>query len=191
MQDIDYWCGPQDEARLLRTLCIRNIPAGLSDEEIKTHIYRNLMAKDIFLGEMSDGRFCLFQVQNTAVASEIMKIPTRRIGNYSMNIEAALRTINSYVPHNVTFGKPLSIGQHVMAANPVKFSSAALSQRSRIMFKVDRIAFKIIDSLGSKYRVPKFFNLNKCCLGFRLRNRYLPKMNWHYTQRFSNPYRRL
>ena len=139
---------PTNEDSIIKRTFFISAPDAVPSDIVSDFIFHEFSKSQICFGSRSSDRFFIFEVCDPLVASRLLANHSEfYVQGFRLSVEASLRTIKSLIPHNVTFGKPLSIGQHVMAANPTKCSSSSLALRAKIMSDVDIKSSRILERI--------------------------------------------
>jgi RNA recognition motif-containing protein len=137
---------------LRRTIHVSNVPSLTSESEIR-QLFQNfgdICQVKLDETEVPENKMALVQFASDEAAFDSMRVRNISFSNTSLRISPSKITIDVIPPTDAVFGKPMTVGHHVMAVNPSNISHDKFRKREEAMKAVDLAASKIEKSLAER-----------------------------------------
>jgi len=142
-----------EESVIRRTICVYSVPPGFSESD--------LVAPFQAFGEIQYIRLdpvprkhesvALIQYSSEEPAHDAVSRIQLRVGDSVLRIMPSSITIEVIPPTDAIFGKPLTIGRHVMAVNPsLRDHRVTSERRHRSMAKVSEAAIRVLKNVSDR-----------------------------------------
>lgn len=139
-----------EDSILRRTVCIEPVPVDICDEDLlqASACHGDVVNVKIVPLEKKSTMMALVQFSTEDGAQTACRDPKLNIRGVVGRITPSRVTIDVIPPVDAVFGKPMTVGKHVMAINPSKHDTT--SQREYIMKQVSSIAAKVLVDISKR-----------------------------------------
>ena len=146
--------GNVDHAELVlrRTIHIANVPEEVTEDNMR-HLFDRFGVIDRFFFDKADGdelRMAFVQFSSEEAASEAVRLSRVSLMGVSMRITHSRVTIDVIPPTDAVFGKPLTVGRHVMAVNPSQTRHRSLARRDEAIAAASRAAADVLQAIAAR-----------------------------------------
>jgi hypothetical protein len=139
-----------EDSILRRTVCIEPVPVEICDDDLLQAFacHGDVVNVKIVPLEKKSTLMALVQFSMEDGAQSACRDPKLNIRGVVGRITPSRVTIDVIPPVDAVFGKPMTVGKHVMAINPSKHDTT--TQREYIMKQVSSIAAKILVDISKR-----------------------------------------
>lgn len=140
------------ELVLRRTIHISNIPADTTEDQLRQEFNRFGPVERLSFdkAEADELRMAFVQFGSEEAASEAVRFSRVHFMGQSMRITHSRITIDVIPPTDAVFGKPLTVGRHVMAVNPSLNRHRSLSRRVDAIAAASRAAATVLQAIATR-----------------------------------------
>lgn len=145
---------PTNHADLIlkRTIHISNVPTDVTPEELESIFSTHGEVIKVKLeSSPKDGQHMAFvQFESEEAARDSLTRPSLTLGDKLIRITPSRVTIDVIPPTDAVFGKPITVGKHVMAVNPSKMSNSAISRQESTLRAVHQAAVSVLQAISER-----------------------------------------
>lgn len=148
-----------EETILKRTIHVSNVALDSSESEIMSQLHSCGEIERI-LFDRSEGqptKMAFVQFKSESGAIEAMRLSRLYHRGENMRITQSRITIDVIPPTDAVFGKPLTVGRHVMSVNPSVNTGLSVEKRERSFRSSCQAAIKVLEAISSRtgWEVPE------------------------------------
>ena len=141
-----------EDTILRRTIHISNVPHESSDSEIVDQLHSCGEIEKILFdrNEGQSTKMAFVQFKTESGAAEAMRLSLLFIRGERSRITQSRMTIDVIPPTDAVFGKPLTVGRHVMSVNPSVNTGLSVERRERSFRSSCQAAAKVLEAISSR-----------------------------------------
>lgn len=147
MSNLDH-----SEVVLRRTIHISDVPVDATEVELMQILGHLGSIERIHFdkadGEINKQAFVQFSSEHDAV--EAVRLGRMSIHATIMRISHSRITIDVIPPTDAVFGKPVTVGRHVMAVNPSENRHKTLAKRDEALGEASKAAARVLESISAR-----------------------------------------
>jgi hypothetical protein len=148
-----------EEAILRRTVHLTNIPEALSEEALREFLssFGEITAMRVDTPSGGQGLMALIQFSDESAALALLNSHLLKLSGAFLRVSPSRITIDVIPPIDAVFGKPMTVGNHVMAINPSRASGRLAGKTRDVMHKVDRAAYEVLQGISKRtgWQIPQ------------------------------------
>ena len=137
-----------DASHLSKTVCLHGYSISTRKEVILEGISQYGTILDLIVEPLNGKLFCLVEFVSLENAERLISLARINVHGFDVQVSRSLRTCSPCIPPDVVFGKPLSIGLHVMATNPTNITGALRMNRENSLKRVSTEVNYILSRLS-------------------------------------------
>ncbi len=139
--------GQSAEAGLRRTVYLEGLSVSTTADDFGSLLNKLPGVTEHEMGESADGKgkFALLEFERVQDAESLLLRVDLSVRGRLLRVAPSKRTVVAYTPSDVVFGKPMTIGRHVMAVNPTNVTSALREKRERSMKRFRDVVDSLLD----------------------------------------------
>lgn len=137
---------------LRRTVHVSSVPVGSSENEIRALFenFGNILQVKLDKAPKADDLIAFVQFTNDEGSIEALRTQSVHFRDRVLRISPSRVTIDVIPPIDAVFGKPMTVGRHVMAVNPSVLTAEKAQRRDNALKAVDIAAATIIKSISDR-----------------------------------------
>jgi hypothetical protein len=108
-----------EEVILRRTIHVLDVPETLSDSDLSNAFISCGKIEQLRFEKSADGlRMAFVQFHSEEAANAAVRVSKWNVHGHSLRVSFSRITVDVIPPTDAVFGKPITLGRHVMAVNP-------------------------------------------------------------------------
>jgi RNA recognition motif-containing protein len=141
-----------EDTVLRRTVHIANVPPSIEAADLLDALTNCGVIEKVHFDQAHDqpSQLALIQFADENGAFEAMKLSTVYLIGHPCRVSQSRITIDVIPPTDAVFGKPLTVGRHVMSVNPSVHSGSTVARRERAFEKACQRAAHILDEIAGR-----------------------------------------
>ena len=140
------------ESILRRTVHVSSVPAGSSEPEIRALFenFGNIQQVKLDKAPKSDDLIAFVQFTNDEGSIDALRTQSVHFRDRLLRVSPSRVTIDVIPPIDAVFGKPMTVGRHVMAVNPSVLTAERAQRREDALKAVDAAAATIKKNISNR-----------------------------------------
>ena len=141
-----------EELVLKRTIHVANLPEGFRENDINTlfETFGTVSSSKVDKKPGDSTYMALVQFYDESSAQDALRCSRVHFKGSLLPVTPARTTIEVIPPTDAVFGKPMTVGRHVMAVNPSKYSHSQQNRREATMKKVRAAEARILLNIAER-----------------------------------------
>jgi hypothetical protein len=141
-----------EEGVLRRTVHIGPLTPTFNESRIRETFsrYGEIAAVRMDSSIVDGSVFALIQFVDDNAVIELLRLSQVKVEGHSIRITVSRITIDPIPPTDAVFGKPMTIGNHVMAINPSRVTGYNSHRRERAMKAVKQAASRLLVGISRR-----------------------------------------
>ena len=141
-----------EDTVLRRTVHIANVPLSIESADVLDALANCGVIEKVHFDQARDqpSKLALVQFTDENGAFEAMKLSTVYLMGQPCRVSQSRITIDVIPPTDAVFGKPLTVGRHVMSVNPSAHSGSAVARRERAFEAACHCAADILEEIAGR-----------------------------------------